>query len=84
VITTAILEESQNGYTVTEKAPFEAVSAIKYYTKLLRRFTLDFPEEWALCHYSLGKIFMSDQRSEEDRCKCMYAKLLLLSHLRAL
>jgi hypothetical protein len=70
MVITAILEESTNGYTVTTKAPFEMTAAIKHYTKMLRRFTLDFPEEWALCHYSLGKIFTSDHTLQE-RSKCM-------------
>jgi hypothetical protein len=70
MVITTILEESPNGYSVTTKAPFEMTAAIKHYTKMLRRFTLDFPEEWALCHYSLGKIFASDNPNQE-RSKCM-------------
>lgn len=75
----SILEESRNGYSVTTKAPYEHNAAIKHYTKMLRRFTLDFPEEWALCHYSLGKIFSVDRRKNEDRSKSVYVFLLFHS-----
>ena len=74
-----ILEESQNGYSVTSKSPYEESAAIKHYTKMLRSFTLDFPEEWALCHYSLGKIFTIDTRINEDRSKNMLVLSLSFS-----
>jgi hypothetical protein len=63
------LEDSRNGYSITAKAPREADAAIKHYVDMLRRYTLDFPEEWALCHFSLGKIFACDFRPSEDRSR---------------
>lgn len=69
-----ILEESPNGYIISGKAPPEMPRAIKYYAYQLRQYTVtDYPVEYGICHYNLGKIFIADKhhttRDFEARAK---------------
>ena len=69
-----ILEESPNGYIISGKAPPEMPRAIKYYAYQLRQYTVtDYPVEYGICHYNLGKIFIADRhhttRDFEARAK---------------
>jgi hypothetical protein len=61
-----ILTESPNGYEVTGDAPAddEYDWLVDHYTAKLRKFTSAYPCEWALCHFSLGKVFMMDEREQ--------------------
>ena len=70
-VTTELIEESRNGYQITSCTPEDLDEARTHYIDMLRKFTLDFPEEWALCHMSLGKVFMRDLRMLQDRPKTM-------------
>lgn len=70
-VTTELIEESRNGYQITSRAPEDIDEARVHYVDMLRKFTLDFPEEWALCHMSLGKVFMCDLRTHQERPKSM-------------
>ena len=45
VISAKLIEESRNGYVLTTGAPRECTAAVKHYTGMLRKYTLDFPEE---------------------------------------
>jgi hypothetical protein len=58
-----IYEESPNGYVVSEDRPRSNDNelCLKHYTAKLRHFTVDYPEEWALCHYLIAKIFLNDR-----------------------
>jgi hypothetical protein len=57
-----IVEESPNGYVISGKAPPEMPRAIKYYSYQLRQYTVnDYPIEYGVCHYNLGKIFFADK-----------------------
>lgn len=53
-------EESPNGYELTKRAPENVEAAIEYYTLHLRKFTIDYPEEFGLCHYALAKLFCTN------------------------
>ena len=44
-IYTRVFDESRNGYIVSTGAPRSIDPAIKHYTDMLRKYTLDFPEE---------------------------------------
>lgn len=52
-----MMEESPNGYTLVADAPERIDEAIEYYSKQLRTFTVDFPEEFGICHFKLGQLF---------------------------
>jgi hypothetical protein len=49
VISAKLIEESRNGYVLTGGAPREYTPAVKHYTGMLRKYTLDFPEEVCEC-----------------------------------
>lgn len=68
VISAKLIEESRNGYVLTAGAPHEINSAVKHYTGMLRKYTLDFPEEVS-------------GREDECRpriCACVYVRFSLL------
>jgi hypothetical protein len=54
-----ILEESPGGYEICAKAPIcpenDPAEAIKYYSALLKQFTLELPEEYGIIQFSLGQ-----------------------------
>ena len=69
-----IVEESPNGFIISGKAPPEMPRAIKYYSYHLRQFTVkDYPVEYGVIHYNLGKVFFADRehktRDYEARAK---------------
>jgi hypothetical protein len=45
VIWSKVIEESRNGYVLTAGAPRDIDPAVKHFTTMLRKYTLDFPEE---------------------------------------
>lgn len=55
----------RNGFLLRSKAPVETDAAIEFYSNQLRSFDrYDFPEEWALCHVSLAKLFIDRKRGK--------------------
>lgn len=62
-----IYEESPNGYELVGRAPVNDIpAAVDYYSKQLRQFTFDYPEEYAICHFNLAKLFALSVQKDED------------------
>ncbi len=66
-----ILQDSRNGVRITNNSIYNVDDGITHYTALLRKYDLDHPEEWALCHYNLAKLYMVDSKDKEKRPKNM-------------
>lgn len=52
-----MMEESPNGYSLVADAPERIDEAIEYYSQQLRTYTVDFPEEFGICHFKLAQLF---------------------------
>ena len=51
-------EDSPNGYEIVSRAPEKLDDAITYYSSQLRTYSLDYPEEYAIIHFNLAKLFI--------------------------
>ena len=60
-----VYEESPNGYHITSDAPTSFDEAVKHYSFLLRQFTVELPDEHGLIHYTLGKVFLAEERATD-------------------
>ncbi|KAJ1427662.1 hypothetical protein B484DRAFT_450245 [Ochromonadaceae sp. CCMP2298] len=68
-----ILEESPNGYDITRSEPIVVDEAIRYYLGMLEQYSAeDFPVEFGMVHYAMGKVLFGDQskpKVSEERAK---------------
>ena len=79
-----VFEESLNGYKLAANAPPNPNEAIDFYNTELLHYNRDYPEENALIHYNLGKIYHTLILSSNDNERVKYVENAIFHLKKAL